>query len=250
MEDRYRIGSLNSEENKIEAKTFAPDSAEWFEWLASLKAFRFVGKQGSFTARQERIVGTDKKQKGESYWYAYRKFKGHQFKRYLGANNKLALDYLEETARIIEETIKQKLGISTEGKLPNSSSSKQVTPNEKLLLRRLEKQEQEIAHLRAHIQELEAQFQLGEDSKKKALPKTDTAAPEGFTYLSDFCALHHVPYQAADDLFPRAIHGQKIKVRGRNHPVIGPKGRRDFWVQMHRRADFVSCDNCPHENMT
>ncbi len=78
--------------------------------------------------------------------------------------------------------------------------------------------------------------------------KTDTAPPEGFTYLSDFCTQHHVPYQAAADLFPRAIHGQPIKVRGRNYPVIGPKGKHDFWVQLHTRADYVTCDDCPHES--
>jgi predicted transcriptional regulator len=77
--------------------------------------------------------------------------------------------------------------------------------------------------------------------------KAEAAAPEGFTYLSDFCSQHHVPYQAAADLFPRAIHGQKIKVGRRNQPIIGPKGRHDFYVQLHTRADFRTCDDCPHE---
>lgn len=77
--------------------------------------------------------------------------------------------------------------------------------------------------------------------------KTDTAPPEGFTYLSDFCTLHYVPYQAAEELFPRAIRGQKIKIGRRLYPVIGPKGRHDFYVQMHARADFHPCDDCPHE---
>src|SRR5215469_6020164 len=125
-ENRYVLHGVNDERNVIELKDFAPDSAEWFEWLANLDAFRFIGKHGSFTARKERIVGRDKKQKGGQYWYAYRKLKGHQFKRYLGANKKLSLDYLEESARLIEEAIKEKLGIPAEGKLPQSSSSKQL----------------------------------------------------------------------------------------------------------------------------
>jgi hypothetical protein len=29
--------------------------------------------------------------------------------------------------------------------------------------------------------------------------------------------------------------------------VIGVKGRHDFWVQLHNRPDFRSCDDCPHE---
>jgi len=77
--------------------------------------------------------------------------------------------------------------------------------------------------------------------------KTDAAPPDGFTYLSDFCTQHHVPYQAAADLFPRAIHGQPIKVGRRNYPVIGPRGRHDFYVQLHTSPDFVTCDDCPHE---
>lgn len=78
--------------------------------------------------------------------------------------------------------------------------------------------------------------------------KIDIAPPDGFTYLSDFCLQHHVPYQAAADLFPRAIHGQPIKVGKRNYPVIGPRGRHDFYVQLHTRPDFVTCDDCPHES--
>jgi len=30
-----------------------PDSSEWFDWLASLASFRFVGKLGRFTAYRE-----------------------------------------------------------------------------------------------------------------------------------------------------------------------------------------------------
>ena len=29
--------------------------------------------------------------------------------------------------------------------------------------------------------------------------------------------------------------------------VIGPKGMHDFYVQLHTRPDFRSCDDCPHE---
>ena len=30
-----------------------PDSAEWFEWLATISSFRFVGQQGRFTAYRD-----------------------------------------------------------------------------------------------------------------------------------------------------------------------------------------------------
>src|SRR5450755_2740706 len=34
-----------------------PDSAEWFDWLASLTSFRFVGLQGRFTAYRDSECG-------------------------------------------------------------------------------------------------------------------------------------------------------------------------------------------------
>lgn len=109
-----------------------------------------------------------------------------------------------------------------------------------------------IAELEARVTELENRVstlyhQMEASSlAKKAPPKPDITAPDDFTYLSDFCTLHYVPYQAAADLFPRAIRGQKIKIRGRLQPIIGPKGRHDFYLQLHARPDFRTCDDCPH----
>jgi hypothetical protein len=60
------------------AQRCVPDSPEWFAWLAGLSSFHFQGKGGHFTARQER------KQRGETYWYAYRKAHKMRLKRYLG----------------------------------------------------------------------------------------------------------------------------------------------------------------------
>lgn len=115
-------------------------------------------------------------------------------------------------------------------------------------------QEQALEILKRHgkLKTPESEESPVADEPAWYLPEQDTprkpgaAPPDGFTYLSDFCTLHHVPYQAAADLFPRAIHGQPIKVRGRNYPIIGPRGRHDFWVQLHTSPDFVTCDDCPH----
>ena len=38
---------ISSQEGKLH---LMPNSAEWFEWLATLPSFRFVGQQGRFTA--------------------------------------------------------------------------------------------------------------------------------------------------------------------------------------------------------
>jgi excisionase family DNA binding protein len=112
---------------------------------------------------------------------------------------------------------------------------------------RIEALETRVGQLESELQMLRRQVEDLLAVKKKAPPKPLAASPDGFAYLSDFCAQHYVPYHAAADLFPRAIHGQKIKVQGRLQAIIGPKGRRDFWVQMHTRPDFRTCDDCPHE---
>jgi hypothetical protein len=78
-------------------QTFAPDSAEWFSWLAGHSSFHFTGKSGHFTARQE------KKQRGDTYWYAYLKAHNRRHKRYLGSTEKLTLAKLEETACVLHE---------------------------------------------------------------------------------------------------------------------------------------------------
>jgi hypothetical protein len=74
-----------------------PDSPDWFVWLAGLSSFHFAGKSGHFTARQER------KERGDRYWYAYRKAHGQRLKRYLGTTSTLTLTKLEETASALYE---------------------------------------------------------------------------------------------------------------------------------------------------
>lgn len=87
-------------------------------------------------------------------------------------------------------------------------------------------------------------------SKKKTPPKLDTALPDGFVWLSDFADLHYIPRNEAQRLYNiHAIHGQKIGSSRRNYPAIGPRGRHDFWVQLHTHADFRACDDCPHEEV-
>jgi HAMP domain-containing protein len=112
---------------------------------------------------------------------------------------------------------------------------------------RIEALETRVSQLENELQALRRQMEDLLSAKKKASPKTATTAPEGFTYLSDFCTQHFVPYHAAEELFPHMIRGQPITVSRRKYPVIGPKGRRDFWVQLHTRDDFRACDDCPHE---
>jgi hypothetical protein len=111
---------------------------------------------------------------------------------------------------------------------------------------RLSALETRLADLEAEVQSLRRQLEVSPVAKKTPLPKIDTAPPEGFMWLADFCVLHHVPYHAAEELFPRAIFGQRIGPKRHNYPAIGPKGQHDFYVQLHTRGDYVTCDDCPH----
>src|SRR5437763_13107588 len=85
----------------IQSKDLAPDSPEWFAWLATLPSFHFRGKQGHFTARHEKAKKRDRDEETPdlSYWYAYRKAYGKQHKRYLGGTPALTLAKLEQTAQ-------------------------------------------------------------------------------------------------------------------------------------------------------
>jgi hypothetical protein len=72
---------------------FAPDSPEWFDWLASLSSFRFVGQQGRFSAHRD----TERGQRTRS-WRAYRTIHQHVYKYYLGTTDHLTLAALEQAA--------------------------------------------------------------------------------------------------------------------------------------------------------
>src|SRR5262249_49498753 len=61
-------------------------------WLQDVPSFAFDGQRGAYTARKET------KQRGESYWYAYRKREGKLRKAYLGKPTELTLARLEEVA--------------------------------------------------------------------------------------------------------------------------------------------------------
>lgn len=70
----------------------------WFGWLEKVSSFAFHGQQGSFTARKET------KQRGSTYWYAYRKRQGTLVKKYLGKAADLTFTRLEETACLLQST--------------------------------------------------------------------------------------------------------------------------------------------------
>ena len=138
---KYMLQTVSGDGSK-EQLLYNPDSEQWLALLAHQKSFHFEGQQGRFTARRETRQDKSGKVRGEAYWVAYRKVQKHQFKKYLGTNDKLSCAKLEEVAEDLEETIRQKLGISDNEVIPNFRQSR-------------ERRDQEtIQHLRTHNKKL------------------------------------------------------------------------------------------------
>src|SRR5205085_744643 len=75
-----------------EAPDIVPESPAWQAWLDSISSFGFHGKMGYYRLRKER------KERGESSWYAYVPVKGKVVKRHLGPSSNLTLARLEQVA--------------------------------------------------------------------------------------------------------------------------------------------------------
>jgi hypothetical protein len=73
--------------------SFTTDSPQWFDWLASLTSFRFIGPQGRFTAYREGQTRS---------WKAYRTFHGRSHKRSLGTTDRLTIARLEQVAASLQ----------------------------------------------------------------------------------------------------------------------------------------------------
>lgn len=77
-----------------------PDSPQWFDWLATLSSFRFVGEQGSFTAYRE-----SKRGRPSRSWSAHRCIHKHHYRHWLGATDRLTIAHLEEMAAKLQADV-------------------------------------------------------------------------------------------------------------------------------------------------
>jgi len=73
--------------------SFQVDSAEWFEWLATLVSFRFVGPAGRFTAYRHTNHG-----RRTRTWVAHHYFHGRLSRAVLGVTEHLTIACLEQAA--------------------------------------------------------------------------------------------------------------------------------------------------------
>lgn len=99
---------------------FAPESPEWFTWLSQITSFRFVSKQGKYTARKEQ------REYGGDYWIAYVKHDKKLHKKYVGTTDKLTIPRLEEVA----EDLTTQFGNSSNGELPKARSIATRSPSQ------------------------------------------------------------------------------------------------------------------------
>jgi ATP/maltotriose-dependent transcriptional regulator MalT len=75
--------------------TITPGDRAWLAWLDSVPSFTFQGQHGQLTVRKE------SRQRGDRYWYAYRRVGEKMVKRYLGRTTDLTLARLEEIAAFL-----------------------------------------------------------------------------------------------------------------------------------------------------
>lgn len=77
---------------------FAPDSPEWFAWVRKQDSFRFVGKQGHFSAHHEWRVP-------HGAWRAHRHLRNHVRTVRLAPNQELTIAVLEQAAQQFQDLL-------------------------------------------------------------------------------------------------------------------------------------------------
>ena len=73
----------------------APDTPEWFAWLATQSSFRFVGKAGHFSAHHEWRVP-------RGAWRAHRQIRNHSYTLRLAPTHELTIAVLEQAAEALQ----------------------------------------------------------------------------------------------------------------------------------------------------
>jgi hypothetical protein len=88
---------ISSQEGEVHVE---PNSRAWFDWLATLSSFRFVGPTGRFTGHRGYKNGQQTR-----YWSASRCVRRHTYKQYLGMTESLTIANLERTAATLQSDI-------------------------------------------------------------------------------------------------------------------------------------------------
>lgn len=99
------------------------DTKDWLQWLEQHHAFAFFGQNGHLNLLKER-----RKRGGEGYWYAYQRDKRHIIKRYIGRNEQVTMQRLEEVAAILaaDEAARTESNATCTSSLPSSTQLQTV----------------------------------------------------------------------------------------------------------------------------
>jgi hypothetical protein len=88
---------ISSQEGEVHLE---PNSRAWFDWLATLSSFRFIGPGGRFTAHRGYKQGQQ-----THFWSASRCVRRHTSKHYLGVTESLTLASLEHIAARLQSEV-------------------------------------------------------------------------------------------------------------------------------------------------
>jgi hypothetical protein len=88
---------ISSHEGEVHLE---PNSRAWFDWLATLSSFRFIGPVGRFTAHRGYNHGQQ-----THFWSASRCVRRHTYKHYLGVTESLTLASLERVAARLQSDV-------------------------------------------------------------------------------------------------------------------------------------------------
>ena len=88
---------ISSQEGEVHLE---PNSRAWFDWLATLSSFRFIGPVGRFTAHRGYHQGHQ-----THFWSASRCVRRHTYKHYLGVTESLTLASLEHIAARLQSDV-------------------------------------------------------------------------------------------------------------------------------------------------
>jgi len=88
---------ISSQEGEVHLE---PNSRAWFDWLATLSSFRFIGPVGRFTAHRGYKQGQQ-----THFWSASRCVRRHTSKHYLGVTESLTIASLEHVAAKLQSDI-------------------------------------------------------------------------------------------------------------------------------------------------
>lgn len=76
---------------KGEDSSLSDEGEDWLKWVGEHRAFAFHGRNGHLNMLKER-------RRGEGYWYAYQRHGREVVKRYVGRNEQVRMELLEEIA--------------------------------------------------------------------------------------------------------------------------------------------------------